>query len=216
MNDPVLFGGPVRDVPGADSDVAYTPDAVADALVKVIAPELKSRVAWEPCAGGGAFVRALHGARAKVVASDIHDGVDGWMRDGAVTSAAPWNALDGFPPTAMRRPAAIVTNPAFSILDDFLPMALDVADQMVALLLIGQWLAPACRDYLWERAVPDEMYWLRERVAFVGPGRDGVTTDTREYAWVVWRKRAGSWMGRGLVRRLSWRDGRTWSGTDAR
>jgi hypothetical protein len=209
MTEPNLFGT-VRDLPEADSDVAYTPDDVARALVGVIAPEVFGRWVWEPCAGGGAFVRALHGANAHVLASDTDD-CYGWMPDGATFSACPWNALDGVP-TGQQRPDATITNPPFSILDDLIPVLLDSTDEMVALLLIGQWFAPASRDYLWERAVPDQTYWIRERIAFTGSGRDGKSTDMREYAWVVWRKRAGSWMGRGRVSRLSWRDGRTWSG----
>jgi hypothetical protein len=87
---------------------------------------------------------------------------------------------------------------------------LDTARIGVALLLIGQWLAPGARDWLWARAVPDQILWLRERVPFEGPGRNGKDTDSREYAWVIWRRNADGWHGRGLVGRLSWQSAQVW------
>jgi hypothetical protein len=122
-------------------------------------------------------------------------------------------------------PHWIVSNPPFSLLygDEaglvkgtvtpcHLRVLLDTATEGIALLVVGQSLACGARDWLWDTAVPDEMLWIRERIAFCGPGRTGKDTDMRDYAWVIWRKRAGSWMGRGLVGRVSTDTGRVWRG----
>jgi hypothetical protein len=209
----------------AGADVAYTPDHVARALVEVLRPELTGARVWEPYAGGGAFCRALSGVAGITYATDCDPAAEGvGLADIGLT---PWDVAKGWPWTAAGRgfpastspeverelrPQWIVTNPPFSLLDAHLPVLFEAATEGVALLLVGQSLAPGKRDWLWDAAVPDEMLWIRERIAFCGPGRTGKDTDMRDYAWVIWRKRAGSWMGRGLLGRVSTETGRVWRG----
>lgn len=196
--------------PMAGADVAYTPDHVARALVEVLLPDLCGATIWEPYAGGGAFVRALADVAGITYATDCDPAAVG-VRAADITTPGAWDTAKGWPWTGPQ-PAWIVTNPPFSLLDAHLPVLFDTATVGVALLLVGQSLAPGKRDWLWDVAVPDEMLWIRERIAFQGPGRSGKETDMRDYAWVIWRKRAGSWMGRGLIGRVSTETGRVWRG----
>lgn len=182
-------------------------------LVEVLRPELAGRVVWEPYGGGGAFCAALGPIVDALLVTDCDVAAD---------------ALARFP--------AVAT----------FTRAHDVS-------------AGLKRDWLWDVAVPDEMLWIRERIAFEGPGREGKggrgaparrpvagtgrggeqdrevrieqgerwvrhdpvragpavgETDMRDYAWVIWRKRAGSWMGRGRMGRVSTVTGRVWRGVD--
>jgi len=54
-----------------------------------------------------------------------------------------------------------------------------------------------------------EQVVLYPRIAFQGPGRDGGSTDMREYCLLVWRRQSdGSWLSPGTtLRRLDWRTG---------
>lgn len=196
--------------PGAD--VAYTPPPVARAVVEVLRPELVGATVWEPYAGGGAFVDALRDGGAGIVyATEADPLATGVHR--ADVGLTPWDVTRGWPWTAAK-PDAIVTNPPFSELDEHLPILLATAQRLVCLLLVGQSVAPACRDWMWETALFDEQLWSRERIPFEGPGRNGANTDMREYAALVWRKQPdGSWMGRGLSGRFSWHQpGKIWRG----
>ena len=199
----------------AGPDVAYTPAHVARAVVDVLAPELAGLRIWEPCVGGGAFADALAPLASELLVSDIDPQAHGLtQRYPKPTRSEPHNIGWGLP-HGWPRPGAIVTNPAFSKLDEHVPIMLDAARDLVALLLIGQWVAPASRDWLWDHAIPDWHIWMRERIAFEGPGRQGGTTDMREYSLVVWRRRHGSWGGRGLMGRMSTTTGRLWLGRGA-
>lgn len=206
---PALFPSRLP-APAEGADVAYTPDHVARALVHVLRPEILGATTWEPYAGDGAFVRALHAEGAGFVYATECDPAATGIRLADVGLLA--DAGRGFPwaRTDNPGPAWIVSNPPFSQLDAHLPVLLAAAQVGVALLLVGQCLAPAKRDWLWDTAIPDWTLDIRERIAFCGPGRDGVSTDMREYAWMVWRKRAGSWMGRGIRGRVSTETGRVW------
>ena len=57
---PSLFAG-LAPQASAGSDVAYTPDDVAEACVDYLIPNFVEGPCswWDPCAGGGAFPRAL-------------------------------------------------------------------------------------------------------------------------------------------------------------
>lgn len=201
--------------PAEGADVAYTPDHVARALVEVLRPELTGCACYEPYGGGAAFCEALGPLASRLLVTDCDPAAAALTRFPArQTTTLVWDVARGLPED-WPQPHWIVTNPPFSLLDAHLPVLFDTATVGVALLLVGQSLAPGKRDWLWDVAVPDEMLWIRERIAFQGPGRSGKETDMRDYAWVIWRKRAGSWMGRGLIGRVSTETGRVWRGRSA-
>ncbi len=197
-------------VPEAGADVAYTPEPVASAIVRLLlAGELDGLVAWEPYVGAAAFSIALDAAGCEVWVSDLDPAAPGlrssWV-EGSVVCDVGRGLPEGFP-----RPDWIVTNPPFSMLDAHLPILLDTAKVGVALLLVGQSVAPGVRDWMWENAMPDVQAWARERIKFQGPGRDGTGSDMREYAVLIFRRQPdGGWMGRGLMARFSVALERTW------
>ena len=200
---PALF--PTQE-PAAGADVAYTPPPVASTTVDLVAAEISGAVVWEPYVGGGAFADALRSRARAVLVTDCDPAAPGLAAPSAF--GAVHDVGRGLP-VGWPRPDWIVTNPPFSLLDAHLPILLEVATRGVLLLLVGQWLAPGARDWLWDAATPDEVIWHRERIPFKGPGRTGKATDLREYAAVIWRRRS-TWVGRARMGRYSTALGRVW------
>ncbi len=208
--------------PAEGADVAYTPDRYAEACLRTLGDVRcgdAPLTAWDPHAGGGAFCRAawsVFGSATTVLATDIDSNAPALrpafeVPPGGLLVQRTHDATRGLP-HGWARPDWIVGNPPFSEMTESIQGALAVATAGVGFLMIGQWLAPQSRDWLWDTCRPDEVFWVRERIPFEGPGRNGKDTDAREYAWVVWRPIGTSrfpWFGRGLIRRLSV-DGRTW------
>jgi len=206
-----LFALPSPQIGG---DVAYTPAAVARACVcqiRALCPEETALAPWwEPCAGGGAFVRALaelgHGAATELdpEAASVRAGL-----------AVQGDALGG-PPSGLN-PVMICTNPPFSDATAILKMALAVPScRVVALLLLQSWIVcegkgPEYRTpWVWgPEATLYSQSVLYPRIAFEGPGRSGKETDQRDYALCIWRRTPdGSWCwgpGPVLLHRLVWR-----------
>lgn len=99
------------------NDAVMTPDALARQLVKAIQP--KGRV-LEPCAGGGAFVRAMRLCSVRdVVTCEIAEGSDFF----AWHDHVDW----------------IVTNPPWSQFARFLEHSLRVADHVAMLATVNHW-----------------------------------------------------------------------------
>lgn len=193
--------------PESGSDVAYTPDAVAQASVTWLARQFGPRWLspwWEPCAGGGAFVRALQ-TLGPGAATELDPHAEAVRRG----MAQAGNALHG-PPAGMQ-PILICTNPPFSLATEILKMALAVPTcQVVALLLLQSWIVPEGHRASWVWGPDARLYRqvvLYPRIAFGGPGRNGNTTDQREYALHVWRRVDGVWNASGPMEleRLVWR-----------
>lgn len=106
---------PAKNKPEADK--VYTPDWLAEAIVNHYKPWGKC---LEPCAGGGAFVRAMRKfGVAEVVEYEIDRGQDFLL--------APENERFDF----------IITNPPFSKFRAFLKKSMEVADNIVFLCTIN-------------------------------------------------------------------------------
>lgn len=106
---------PAKNKPEADK--VYTPDWLAEAIVKHYKP-------WgeclEPCAGGGAFVRAMNNyGISKVNTMEIDEGSD-FLED-----------------IFWRNYNFIITNPPFSKFRAFLKKSMEVADNVVFLCTIN-------------------------------------------------------------------------------
>lgn len=98
-------------VPSNGNDIVYTPDELALAIVQHFKPS--GRV-LEPCAGGGAFVRALGGV---CDTFELQEGTDFLQQSGK------WDW--------------VVTNPPWSKLRAFLKHSMTVADNVVFLCLVN-------------------------------------------------------------------------------
>lgn len=96
-------------------DRVMTPDWLAETIVDTIEP---SGTILEPCAGQGAFLRALKG-RGKVEWCEIEKGRDFLRRE--------------------RRCDWIITNPPWSKFKDFLVHALGLADNVAFLATVNHW-----------------------------------------------------------------------------
>jgi len=198
-----LLGAPPPPQPTAGSDNAYTPRALAASLVEylIYAHGLRGPV-WEAHAGDGAWVEPLQAAGLEVWASDI-DPALGWD---------VWDAARGPMPGTPRFMAG-VGNPPWSNAAAMLLDALRDADELVS------WILPSSifgrtGDRGWDpvlkQAWPDETIDLG-RVSYDGPGRDHQNASGKtDSSLVIWRKRDGSWQGRGIRRRLLGSDVKPW------
>ena len=194
------------------SDVAYTPDAVARACVAYL--DTRGWIGgawWEPCCGAGNWLPALQ---------DLAPGVATELDSNALAVrlgfARQWDALKG-PPSPGFDPACIVTNPPFTCAAQLLRVCLAIPTvKTICFLVLQAWIvAPGKEqeqrlDLLWgPSARPVEQVVLYPRIAFQGPGRDGGSTDMREYCLLIWRRQPdGSWLAPvTTLRRLDWRSG---------
>jgi hypothetical protein len=206
---------PARPVAEEGSDVAYTPDAVAFQCVAFVVDLLYGRRCgqfWaEPCAGDGAFARAMESEIAGPSLVMELDPKAASVRDGiAVQGDALIADYAGV--------EVIITNPPFSIAAQLLRVWLKVPTmQTIALLLRRDWIVPEGQgdehrlDLCWGPFVKIAMEAiLYPRVPFGGPGRDEKGTDTREYSLFVWQRQPdGTWRAPSpmQVYRLDWRTG---------
>jgi len=112
--------------PKGGNDKVYTPDALAMKIVQTILskhPELINAVVCEPCAGKGAFVRALNACDKLAVTFEIGDGADFMDFSGKVD----W----------------VVTNPPWSKIRDFLNKSMEVAHDIFFLAPIPNLMTKA-------------------------------------------------------------------------
>jgi hypothetical protein len=204
-------------VPVAESgsDVAYTPDAVAFQCVVYVVDRLlggrRHGQHWcEPCAGDGAFARAMTSEVAGPAMVLELDPMAGAVQSGLAMQGDAL-AVD------YSRIEVVITNPPFTCAAQLLRRLLDCPTMgTVCFLVLQGWIvapgkAPEERlDLLWgPTARPVEQVVLYPRIAFQGPGRSGTDTDMREYCLLIWRRQAdGSWLAPvTTLRRLDWRTG---------
>jgi hypothetical protein len=74
----------------------------------------------------------------------------------------------------------VVTNPPYSLAQEFIEKSLTLADCVVMLLRIN-FLASKSRKEFWEKHPPTAVHVLTQRPSFTGHG-----TDATDYAWFVW------------------------------
>lgn len=137
MNDKEIKS-PKKLIPKGGNDRVYTPDWLAEAIVNHYKPWGKC---LEPCAGGGAFTRAMRKfGVADVVEYEIDNGKDFLL--------APEDERFDF----------IITNPPFSKFRAFLKKSMEVADNVVFLCTINHILGLKARL----RDVKDAGFYIRE------------------------------------------------------
>lgn len=161
------------------NDAYFTPDALAEHLVGLL-PLRFGENAWEPHAGGGAFVRALSrrlGVR-HVYATDIdpapYEGRDGKVQ---VPDCSDFLLESGGP----RAEEWIVGNPPFNQAQEHVEQALKLTGRHVAFLLRLGFLASGRRAEFWERHPARHIWVLSQRPSFTGGG-----TDSQEYGFFWW------------------------------
>lgn len=143
----------------------------------------------EPAAGEGCLVRAVQEVRSDVefTTVEIRSGCDVdihgdflWFGCPELNSRIPSGGFD-----------VCITNPPFSLAQEFVEVALTKA-QMVAFLLRVDWAGGSgrCR---WLRHHPCDIYVIPERIDFTGEGGD-----MYNYAWFLWSLWGGN--------RIEWLD----------
>lgn len=145
-------------------DAYGTPTWCTEAIVK--------QVTWgaspfilEPCKGKGAILDVLHmNALMLTDWCEIQEGKDFLTED--------------FQPSC--RYDFVLTNPPFSLAQEFIERSLEIANCVIMLLRIN-FLASSRRKEFWKRNPPTAIHVLTKRPSFTGNG-----TDATDYAWFVW------------------------------
>jgi hypothetical protein len=146
----------------------------------------------EPSAGEGHIVRAVNAQRDDVrwVMAEIREecgpalrGLGGLALDPADFLGPKLEGVRGF--------AVALGNPPFSLAQEFIERALQMAEQVIFLLRLS-FLESQKREGFFVRVGVPDVYVLPERPSFTGEG-----TDSCAYAWMRWRR--GSRSPRGLV-----------------
>lgn len=137
--------------------------------------------AWEPACGEGHMARVLAERFGRVVASDVFDyGVGAQIYDflgaGSLMAVAP----------PVERPDFIITNPPFSVGQDFVERSLEIATHGVAMLVRTAFLESGDRYDLFRRCRPWVVAQFSGRVPMVMGRLDPTASSATAYCWIIW------------------------------
>lgn len=170
-----------RDAPNG-RDYYPTPPWATRALVEHVWPHLRFSPAprpdephiWEPAAGCGAMSRVLEEYGLRVRATDIEPRGDGIGK------------FDFLDETCCDAPPAwVVTNPPFSLAQEFVERGLAVARRGVCVLVRLSWLETIGRFEMFSRHTPQRVGVFSERVPFREGRLDAKVASATAYAWIV-------------------------------
>ena len=193
--------GIIQRAPLADraDDLYETPAVAVEALLRV---EPLPHHLWEPAAGRGAIVNVLRAAGHAVLASDLVD-------YGEPTHFARRDFLMERLPDEVE---AIITNPPFKLVNEFVAHALDLCPCAIMLLRYafyeagtGKQRTHRLRKRVLDEIPPAQIYVFRDRLPMMH--RDGWTgaklkQANTAYAWFVWNR---AHTGPTELHRISWR-----------
>lgn len=146
-----------------EADFYATPEGAFKPLLSIL-PMDKSLLYWEPACGDRRLIKWIYEAGA------LADGVD--LRTDGVDFL-----------TDVNRRRFIITNPPFSIAQEFCDHALKHADEVMMLLRLN-FLGAQKRCGWWKANEPKALFVLSKRPDFTGGGGDAT-----EYAWFYWGHR---------------------------
>lgn len=176
-----------------EDDVYITPAWAVRALLADV--EISGGWWLEPCAGDGAIIQAVATCRTDVEwsAFELRSECGPALLESPRTHGVVvgYDFLADFVPG--RHYDAIVTNPPYSLAEEFIRACLPLADVVVMLLRLN--FLGSMKRAAFLREYAPSVYVLPKRPSFVG-GK----TDSCEYAWFVWRK---YWAGSPEVRVLN-------------
>lgn len=164
------------------NDLYQTPAWVTEALCRSIA---LPPVLLEPACGDGQMERTLVAMGHTVIASDIEPGLD------SSGAAHDFLALDYPVIDEHREIGGIVTNPPFSLADEFVMHAINRMKRgagMVAMLLPSDWDHAACRRHLLGECpqFAKKVVLTRRIRWFEGTDDDKGKQPMNNHAWYVW------------------------------
>lgn len=118
--------------------------------------------AHEPCRGDGRIQQFLQSKNIPTTHSEITEGLDYFQ----------WS----------EKTDLIITNPPFSLAQQFIDHSLPRANTVIMLLRIN-FLGSVSRYDWWNSNKPDALHILSKRPSFTGTGVDSI-----DYAWYAWDK----------------------------
>jgi hypothetical protein len=144
---------------------------------------VKDKTVWEPTCNRGHMVDPLGEFFSAVWASDIHDyGLEGAFQHDFLMPFAPrvfqWCG---------HGPDWIVANPPFSLAEQFIARALEVATEGVAMIVRTSFLEGVGRfEKLYSKRPPNIVAQFSERVPMVKGRLTATGSTATSYCWLVW------------------------------
>lgn len=177
-----------RTAPRDGADFFPTPPWATRALCKFLAArglELGGKSVWEPACGEGDMARPLGEHFGAVFTSDLHDRRASFPAQNLIADFLLSEAWT--PDAAPGRFDWIITNPPFTIANDFCALALDRARLGVAVFVKQQFLAGVTRHRaLYSRRWPMWVLQFSERVPIVSGRVDPEAGTNQDYCWIIW------------------------------
>jgi len=139
----------------------------------------------EPCAGDGVIVEAIKRRYPRAVISAIE--IDATHEDALQATEPDFYVLKDFLKLNNAQLNCydwVITNPPFSLAQEFIEKSLQIAQKGVIMLLRLNFLGSQKRHNFWIKNPPDKIMVLSKRPSFTGNG-----TDSQEYAWFIWDKK---------------------------
>lgn len=166
-------------------DFYPTPTEVIDKLFDNYYLEgVHNETILEPCAGDGAIVATIRNRypQSTIFAIEIDDSHGSKLETSGATKITIADYLKIADKTF---PAIdwIITNPPFSLAQEFIEKSLKIAQKGVIMLLRLNFLGSQKRHDFWVKNPPSKIMVLSKRPSFTGHG-----TDSQEYAWFIWDK----------------------------
>lgn len=187
-------------------DYFPTPPWATRALLEFLGPIVdEDQIVWEPACGHGHMVDVLREFPWRVMASDVFAYTPG-QQVGSFVGQGP----DVMPDFDVDW---VITNPPFTLAEEFVLRALGIAEMGVAMLVRSVWLEGAGRYLrLFRPHPPVAVLQFCDRVPMVKGRWDPRASSATAYSWVIWRK------GYTGHTRLAWvppgANGRLWRSDD--
>ena len=151
-----------------EKDAYPTPSWCTEVLMPQIAWGEQPRI-LEPCVGDGAILDVIRPVTESIEVCEIAD---------------PY-CIDFLTYQPSQRIDFIVTNPPFSMAQEFIEHALDLANCVIMLLPLGFYGSKERHEW-WTQYEPSAQFVLSRRPSF-SRNKDGKWgTDSESYAWVCW------------------------------
>jgi hypothetical protein len=161
--------------PGRNEHDFYpTPPSATEALLSV---ERFNGEIWECACGDGAISKVLEAYGYKVRSSDLVDRGYGL------------SPVDFLRITNKKSVANVVTNPPYSLAEEFVRMALDVSSNKVAMLLKLTFLESEKRRRMFESTPLARVHVFSKRLTLMRNGAVAGSGGMIAFAWFVWEHR---------------------------
>ena len=152
-----------------DHDFYPTPPEAVNALLEV---ELFEGVVWEPACGDGAICKVLEANGFTVVATDLIDRGYGETPHDFLTSKLTCDN--------------IITNPPFTLAEDFIKLGLTRTTKKVAMLCKLQFLEGAKRKIMFESTPLKNVWVFSKRLSMTRNGEKMKNSGMIAFSWFVW------------------------------